>query len=40
MSKILSTFERLMLDKSFKEEFNIGYNEFLINELLLLNEQI
>ncbi len=40
MSKILSTFDRLMENEDFKEEFNLGYSEFLMNEIFLLIEQV
>ncbi len=35
MSKNLSTFERMMKDASFKEQFNEQYREFLLSELII-----
>ncbi len=32
MTKTVSTFDRLMEDAEFKEEFDKGYEEFLISE--------
>ena len=31
----MTTFDRLMQDQKFKEEFEKGYNEFLISEFMI-----
>ncbi len=33
-NKPLSTYDRLMQDKGFKKEFDAGYREFLLSELI------
>ena len=40
MSKSLSTYDRLIKDKYFKEEFDKSYKEFLLKELRLLLTEI